>query len=74
MLFIDYFMSEVEVTEELMEGVRKLIELDESELYKMLGGQATLLENPTDLLFSERLSKTELIERGEFFLMDANNV
>lgn len=60
-------MPEIEVTEELMEEVNKLVELDEDELCKILGSQISILENPTDLDFRERLSKTELIERGEIF-------
>jgi hypothetical protein len=50
-----------------MEDVHKLMELDEGELYAILGGQTSLLENPTELQFWDRLSKTERIERGKIF-------
>ena len=50
MLFIDYVMPEIEVTDELVDELRGLIEMDEDNLYTILGYQSLgLEEKPTEL-------------------------
>lgn len=51
-------MSEIIISEEMMDEVNKLIDLDEDELFTLLGAQISALETPTNLLMSSQ-SNTE---------------
>ncbi len=68
MLFIDYVMPEIEVTDELVDELRGLIEMDEDNLYTILGYQSLgLEEKPTELqLFGGfSITESELMMRGK---------
>lgn len=61
-------MSEIEITDELMDEVRRLREMDEDDLYAILGRQSLVLEEiPTKLQFSiwSSMPKLELMAKGK---------
>jgi hypothetical protein len=58
------YMPEIS-RDELMEEVRKLMDMDEDELYAILGAQAFALERPTELQFMDFSSITKRIELGK---------
>ena len=51
--------------DELIEEVRKLMDMDEDELYAILGAQAFAFERPTELQFMDFSSITKRIELGK---------
>lgn len=60
-------MDQIKITDEMMDEIHKLNGMDEDELYEILGAQILALESPSELLFFERFSKTEKIEKCKLF-------